>query len=100
MNFLEITAQFEAQIRLNFEIELLETNYSVYSFGSGFSAYKITGITFMIIYDGRDNLIYLKRSKHHEKYPNCSWIEIFSGVPDDFFQKGINIIKNEIKNKN
>jgi hypothetical protein len=100
LTFLEITAQFEAQMNLEFETELLETNYSVYSFGSGFSAYKIKGITIMIIYDGRDNLIFSKRSMHHEKYPNCSWIEIYSGDPDDFFQNGVNILKDELKNKN
>jgi len=99
LDFLEIKAQFEAQMNLDFEIGLLETNYSVYSFGSGFSAYKIRGITIMIIYDGRDNLIYSKRSKYHEKYPNCSWSEIYSGNPDDFFEKGIVILKDEL-NKN
>jgi hypothetical protein len=97
LNFLEITAQFEAQMNLEFEIELLETNFLAYFFGSGFSAYKIRGIIILITYDGRANLIYSKRSKYHEKYPNCSWFEIYSGNPDDFLKMGIDILKNELK---
>jgi hypothetical protein len=75
MNFQEFKNSLEDKLTVAFE--LLEYHYIPYAFGSGYAAYRINGYNYLITYDGRDNLITLKRSNHHEKYPDSNWIEIF-----------------------
>jgi hypothetical protein len=96
LGFLEIISRFESQIRVNFEFELLESHYIPYSFGSGLVVYRIKGKTIKIIYDGRDYLVDVKLSKQHEKYPNCTWIDFFSGDSSDFLENGINKLKDKL----
>ena len=87
MDFLELKEQFESKLTEKFE--LLELHYAPYSFGSGFTAYRIKGRIVKIIYDGKDNQVELVVSANHDKYPHASWTTIFTGHPADFIDKGI-----------
>lgn len=87
MDFLELKEQFETKLTEDFE--LLESHYVPYSFGSGFTAYRIRGRIVKIIYDGRDNQVELLVSANHDKYPQTTWTTIFTGHPTDFIDNGI-----------
>ena len=87
MDFLELKGQFESKLTEKFE--LLELHYASYSFGSGFTVYRIRGRNVKIIYDGRDNQVELLVSANRDKYPHTSWTTIFTGHPTDFIDNGI-----------
>jgi len=87
MDFLELKEQFESKLTEKFE--LLELHYAPYSFGSGFTAYRIRGRIVKIIYDGRDNQVELLVSANHDKYPYTTWTTIFTGHSTDFIDNGI-----------
>ena len=87
MDFLELKGQFETKLTEDFE--LLELHYVPYSFGSGFTAYRIRGRNVKIIYDGRDNQVELLVSANHDKYPHASWTTIFTGHSKDLIDYGI-----------
>jgi len=93
MNFLEIKEQFENRLKDKFKFELLEFNYSPYSFGSGLTAYRIAGRNVKVIYDGKDNQIQFLVSSNHENYVNALWTTIFTGTPTEFIENGITKLK-------
>jgi hypothetical protein len=99
MEFLEIVSDFESQISEEFKYELLEMHFVPYSFGAGFVAYRINGRTVKIIFDGKDKLIESKISNWHEKYPPKSLDTFFIGSVNDFIDKGIMGVRNELKIK-
>jgi hypothetical protein len=87
MDFLEIKEQFENKLKSDFE--LLELHFAPYSFGSGMTAYRIKGQIIKVIYDGKDNQVELLLSAKHDKYSNASWTTIYTGVPIDFIENGL-----------
>jgi len=89
MTFLELKEQFENKLTGNHKFDLLELHFAPYSFGSGIAAYRLKGGILKIIYEGRDNEVQLLISSPHNKYPNCSWATIFTGLPGDFIDSGI-----------
>jgi len=94
INYLELKYRFEAQIKDDFQFELLELHYTPYSFGSGMTAYRIAGRVFKIIFDGKDNLVEFMVSASHDKYIRANWTTIFTGSPMDFIDKGTTELKN------
>jgi hypothetical protein len=97
MNFLELKEQFENKLKDNFKFELLELHYAPYTFGSGLTAYRITGRNVKVIYDGKENQILFLVSSNHDKYANASWTTIFTGTPTDFIENGLDKLRNEIE---
>lgn len=97
MNFLELKEQFEYKLKDNFKFELLEFHYAPYAFGSGLTAYRITGRNVKVIYDGKENQIQFLVSSNHDKYANASWTTIFTGTPIDFIENGLDELRNEIE---
>jgi len=97
LNYLEIISYFEDQIKEKSKYELLEMHYAPYSFGSGFRTYRINGKIIKIIYNGKENLVELKISNRHEKYPLNSWKSFSLGDVNDFIDKGIIQMKDELK---
>ena len=86
MNFLQLKDEFESKLNENYDFEILELHYLPYSFGSGMIAYRIKGRIIKIIFDGRENEVQLIGSKPHDKYPNCSWTTVFTGLPSEFIE--------------
>lgn len=74
MNFLKFKSDLEPN--LPNEFELLEFSYLPYSFGSGTLAYKIKGACVLFVYDGKEDMLEIKRSKECQKYPDCAWQSI------------------------
>ena len=70
---------FKEILEQKFEMpfELLEYKYMPYHFGSGMVAYRVNGYNIRLTYDGRDNLLTIERSNHHEKYTECNWHKVF-----------------------
>jgi len=97
MNFLELKEQFESKLKDNFKFELLELHYAPYAFGSGLTAYRITGRNVKVIYDGRESQVQFCVSSNHDKYANASWTTIFIGTPTDFIENGLDKLHNEIE---
>ena len=89
MNFLELISDFEGKLASKVKFELMETRHAPYSFGSGFSSYMVKGTILRVVFDGKENLIEIQKSKSHEKYPNCNWANAFSGTWIEFTQKDI-----------
>ena len=98
MDFLKISEAFEQQIIAKFKFELLELHYSPYSFGSGTVAYRINGKLVKIIFDGRDAIIEIILSAKHDKYPNGTWTNIFTGTVEEFLTVGIEAMKTDLSN--
>jgi hypothetical protein len=98
LDFLEITARFENQVKHEFDFELLELHYLPYAFGSGTKSYKINGRNIKITFDGREGIVGTEISLPHEKYESSNWTNIFNGTATDFVDKGIEDIKGKIKN--
>lgn len=79
MNFQEFKNELEDKLKGKISFELLEFIYQPYVFGSGIIAYRIKGYNYMIIYDGRDNKLQIKRSKPHTEYARGrEWLEILA----------------------
>ena len=97
MNFLELKEQFENKLKGNFIFELLELHYAPYDFGSGLTAYRITGRNVKVIYDGKENQVQFLVSSNHDKYAKATWTTIFTGTPTDFIQNGVAKLKGETK---
>lgn len=89
MNFIELISEFERMISESLKYELLEQHYMNYSFGSGFSAYRIKGRNVKVVYDGKDFLTSIYISAPHEKYPSVKWDRLFFGKEHDLFNLGI-----------
>ena len=89
MNFNILIADFEKDLKENFQIELLELNYMPYLFGSGFAVYRIKGRNVKISLDGRDNTIELYSGLKHDKYPQTTWHLLFTGLAIELAQTGI-----------
>lgn len=98
MDFLEIISKFEKSILVDLGFELLEQHYVPYSFGSGFSVYRIKGENFKLEYDGKDSILSAFISEKHEKYPNATWENIFQGNGDEFFESRLIEIINKAIN--
>jgi hypothetical protein len=97
MNFLELKEEFENKLKDNFKFELLEIHYAPYAFGSGLTAYRITGRNVKLIYDGKENQVQFLVSSNHDKYANASWTTIFNGTPTDFIENGLDKLRNDIE---
>jgi len=97
MNFLVLKEQFENKLKDNFKFELLELHYAPYAFGSGLTAYRITGRNVKVIYDGKENQVQLLISANHDKYANASWTTFFAGTPNDLIENGLDKLCNEIE---
>ena len=96
LDFNDIIAQFESQLKNEFEFEVQEKNYSAYSFGSGFVAYRIKGNIYRVIYNGKENIVELEKSDFHQKYPNCNWKSLFYAKPNEFFERVTAEIKDSL----
>ena len=92
MGFLEFKKQFESKLEGKIPVELLELHFMAYAFGNGSIVYKIKGINYQFIFDGRENLLVCERSKPHEKYPHCNWEELFAQTGLDVSDKQIDLI--------
>jgi hypothetical protein len=92
-DFKEFKRHFEAQLLTDLMFELLELHYAPYSFGSGMTAYRITGRVVKIIFNGQDNIIELLISDKHINYPSSGLTTIFSGTPTDFLDSGVTRLK-------
>ena len=97
MNFLELKEQFENKLKANFKFELLELHYAPHAFGSGLTAYRITGRNVKVIYNGKENQVQLLVSSNHDKYENASWTTIYTGIPTDFIENGLDKLRNKIE---
>lgn len=88
--------EFSETLRLPFR--LLEFSFLPYAFGSGTLAYGINGCCLLFEYDGREDVLLLKRSAEHEKYPNCAWQLVKECYPSDTFDipKILKILKLKI----
>lgn len=89
MNYLELTKEFETQMKTNLSFELLELHYTPYSFGSGISAYRIKGRIIKVIFDGKDDMIELMISARHSNYPCSDWTTIFTGHQMSYIDNGL-----------
>jgi hypothetical protein len=66
----------EAKLTEIVDFQLLEMNYTPYSFGSWLLAYRIHGKNYRLIYDGREQDVSIEVSKPHEKYSGSKGQEI------------------------
>lgn len=73
MTFSEIQIKFENDILSEFKFEILEMQYSNYSFGSGYLVYRIKGKNLRLVLDGKEGIIEISISSKGEKYPNVNW---------------------------
>jgi len=94
MNFLTFVSEYEKLIKEEFQ--LLELNYVPYSFGSGFSAYRIKGKIIVITFDGKEGTINVSISSNHEKYPTNSLTSIYEHTINTLNENTIKEINEKI----
>lgn len=78
MNFQTFKDNLEEKLKDKITFELLEFQYTPYSFGSGRLAYRINGYNYRLTYDGKENELTCEQSKPHEKYFGCSWTKVLT----------------------
>ena len=83
MNILEDYRKIQKTLFEALPSELLDLRYSGYAFGSGMVAFRVKGINFQIVYDGRDNQVEIGITKAHTRYPANEWKIIWKGNPTD-----------------
>ena len=96
MNFKEICEKLESVIGEKQNVELLESNYVAYAFGSGISVYKINRKVLKIIFDGKDGEITLLLSPKNAVYPKTEFKTIFIGKQQTLFSNP-SFLKDELE---
>lgn len=90
MNLEDFKENIEISLRGISNYEIQEYHYYGYAFGSGIYVIRLAGYNFRFVYNGKDSMLSIEKSKRHEKYPNCNWIKIFEA-------KGLILTKEQLE---